>query len=248
MKLVGVFSREHESCYQWLITFLVGLRSVRDVRPVNITNNFQTFQDEASKCGFAILYHSKKRGRVNVTNVLDSLYDNELQYLNSVHGKKNVLVVIDDLESSSEAEKYRILTHQPSIQNLAEDLFIFSSSDKAFLNEANSDGYQSPSHPMKALDEIRKIIEGGRVRVGHVIPGDPDRGFSPPAPRRLLSNRLCWLGLIFLIAIIMIIVIIVLSVNKAHAPGTTAPDGTTATSELQSIISNLTMALLNITV
>lgn len=235
MKLVGIFSREDESCYQWLSYRLVRYKNVKDVRSVTITNRFQRFQEETSKCNFAILYHSKKRGRVNVTDVTDSLYDEELQYLNDEYGRENVLVVIDDLDSSSEEEKRKILSHQPKIRDLAKKLFIFSAEDKAALNDG---GYQTLHSPPSALNDIRRILEGNKERVVHDIEGQTDGEFSPPSQRRRQLSRPCLVGLLFLIGFGAIILIIVLS-QKSHEPVTPTPANTTGTPKYHLLIINM---------
>ncbi|XP_075140505.1 uncharacterized protein LOC142216530 [Leptodactylus fuscus] len=237
MTLVGIFSREDISCYNWLINNLVASRSARDVRPVTITNNFLTFQEEASKCNFAILYHSKNRGRVNVTDVTDSLYDRELQHLCDVHGRNNVLVVIDDLNSSSESEKQRILTHQPSIRELARDLFIFSSEDKAALTEG---GYQSSPHTLRALDDIKRVIKGRKGRVSHDIERQPSETSTHPTQRRPIPSRRCIIIILALIAFIGIILIIVLNLPKNHHLGAFTPVHSTEAPKYYTVSSNMT--------
>ncbi|XP_073491181.1 uncharacterized protein [Aquarana catesbeiana] len=87
--------------------------------------------NDLSQCTFGILYHTKNRGRVNITNVNDSLYDEELENLNKILGKDNVFVVIDDLEDNSDQEKTRILENQPSIGMLASDFLLISQKQKA---------------------------------------------------------------------------------------------------------------------
>ncbi|XP_056391902.1 uncharacterized protein LOC130284944 isoform X2 [Hyla sarda] len=206
MKLVGIFSREDESCYRWLVNRVVSWKNVRDVRSVSITNNNEKFREETSKCQFGILYHSKKRGRINVIDVIDSLYDYELQHLNTIYGKKNVLVVIDDLDNSSDEEKYRILSHQPSIQLLAQDLFLFSVADKAALNTL---GYQVADDPQRALDEMRKIIEGDK-NWSFPDTENPRRGdLRSSSGRCRWSTRPC---MVLIIAVIVIVVIVLISV------------------------------------
>ncbi|KAG8545587.1 hypothetical protein GDO81_020634, partial [Engystomops pustulosus] len=83
---VGIFSRSSESDYSWLVKQLrseVFSPYVSEVRPFYISNN-QSGQiyEELSRCSFGILYHTKNRGRVNVTDVTDSLYDEELKAMN----------------------------------------------------------------------------------------------------------------------------------------------------------------------
>ncbi|KAM4026517.1 uncharacterized protein ACNLHF_026746 [Anomaloglossus baeobatrachus] len=230
MVLVGVFSREDESSYRWLVDVLVSSRCMDDVRCVTITNTFQKFMEETDKCDFAILYHSKKRGRVNVTNVVDSLYDDELQYLHNVYGRNNVLVVIDDLDISSEEEKSRILNHQPSIGEFALDLFIFSSNDKANLyRRAN-----------QSLEEMKRIIRGARRRGGNVH-GTEHRTEASADARGTRANRCCMISIIVAIAIAGIILIIVLSTSHHQSSGHHSTGATTHRAIIKNI-SNLTTA------
>ncbi|CAN2391479.1 hypothetical protein PRIEUP_LOCUS1519, partial [Pristimantis euphronides] len=137
--VVGIFSREDDSCYRFLSDFLKAQDWVREVRHFTITNSgFQRLQEEASRCHCAVLYHSKNRGRLNITNVTDSLYDEELQDLSSKLGRRNVLVVADDLDRSCPEEKPRILRNQPLIRETAAELFLFSKmekNDEDLLNE-----------------------------------------------------------------------------------------------------------------
>ncbi|CAI9574060.1 unnamed protein product [Staurois parvus] len=104
------------------------------VHPVYISNNANDFYKVAPGHDFAILYHTKKRGRINVTNVTDSLYDEELRHLHDKLGRKKVVVVIDDLEDSSDKEKTRIQTAQEDLQKHACDLFLFSTADKNHID------------------------------------------------------------------------------------------------------------------
>ncbi|XP_041432972.1 uncharacterized protein LOC108701744 isoform X2 [Xenopus laevis] len=127
--LLGIFSRNDQPKYQWLIDSAYS--AVPDIRPVHITNDSgEDFRKMVHKCTFAILYHTLTRGRMNITNVTDSLYDVELQYLHDILGKENVIVVIDDLDDSSPGEKDRILKEQSRIGHLARDLFLFSTTEK----------------------------------------------------------------------------------------------------------------------
>ncbi|XP_044158595.1 uncharacterized protein LOC122944422 isoform X3 [Bufo gargarizans] len=132
--VIGIFSREAESQYSWLMSALGShphRGRIAEVRPCCISNNgLQQFYQDLSLCKFGILYHSKNRGRINVTDVVDALYDEELKDLSSRHGKSNVIVVIDDLEDSSDQEKRRILSHQPSIGTMAAGLFLISLEEK----------------------------------------------------------------------------------------------------------------------
>ncbi|MEE6511009.1 hypothetical protein FKM82_031395 [Ascaphus truei] len=154
---VGIFSRDGQSSYKWLSHFLaVTPPTVMDVRPVYISNNnSKNFREEVSKCKFAILYHTKKRGRINITDVTDSLYDEELEYLSHYLGKEKVIVLIDDLQDISSLEKTRILQNQPSIGRLAHNLFLFNRVDKENLPVLGTSDSMK-----KNLEQIKKIIMG----------------------------------------------------------------------------------------
>ncbi|XP_031749119.1 uncharacterized protein LOC100487159 isoform X5 [Xenopus tropicalis] len=135
--LIGIFTRDDQTFYDWLSRTLAAFPAVQDVRSVYIHNDrFVQFSEEVSKCTFAILYHTNNRGRINVCDVQDSLYDTELEYLYTIYGKNKVLVVIDDVEDSSFDMKTRILTQQPSISRWASDLFLFSNEEKNSLSQS----------------------------------------------------------------------------------------------------------------
>ncbi|XP_069838468.1 uncharacterized protein [Dendropsophus ebraccatus] len=130
---VGIFSRSSESEFEWLKKLLDSeyfCDAVKNVRPCYISNRgFNQFMTNVSNCSFGILYHTKNRGRINITDVTDSLYDEELDYMSKMLDK-NVIVVVDDLQDASEEEKSRIQGSQPSIQDKAKGLFLFTSEEK----------------------------------------------------------------------------------------------------------------------
>ncbi|KAE8578356.1 hypothetical protein XENTR_v10023480 [Xenopus tropicalis] len=180
-RVVGIFSREDQSLYEWLMRVLLSFALVRDVKPVFISNNnFVTFLEEVSQCDFAILYHSMRRGRINVTDVLDSLYDGELEVLYRVQGKKKILVVIDDLDDSSANAKNEILQSQPSIGRWAEELFLFSTQEKDCLGPGPDLLIQADDHhsinsatQMKEkLGRMKQVIEGKKEETSLPIQHD----------------------------------------------------------------------------
>ncbi|XP_053326502.1 uncharacterized protein LOC128501151 [Spea bombifrons] len=131
---VGIFSRSSRKDYEWLETLLRSAAfgsQVKDVRSFVISNNgFRQFTEEVSRCSAGILYHTKNRGGLNITDVTSSLYDEELKYLASRLGKDNVFVLIDDLEDADGEEKTKILETQPSIVRFASDLLLITSREK----------------------------------------------------------------------------------------------------------------------
>ncbi|XP_073416606.1 uncharacterized protein [Dendrobates tinctorius] len=133
-RVVGIFSRSATVDYEWLMTALkspmfTGL--VAEPRPVYISNRDEHhFRKAVQDCDFAILYHTKNRGRINIINVTDSIYDEELTYMASSKGRDNVIVLVDDLEKSDYQEKCRILDGQPGITINSRDLILVTSNEK----------------------------------------------------------------------------------------------------------------------
>ncbi|KAM4651980.1 uncharacterized protein O3C94_014305 [Discoglossus pictus] len=160
VKKIGIVSRDGRAQYKWFIDFL--LTFYQDVISIYISNDSsQKYWDEISKCSFVILYHSKTRGRVNITDVTDSLYDEELERLSQELGKRNVMVLIDDLDEGTDDEKNRILENQPSIKRLARELFIFSVKEKAAYTK-NTSHLKLYSYANNKLQRIKGIIQRKR--------------------------------------------------------------------------------------
>ncbi|XP_075687602.1 uncharacterized protein LOC142656558 [Rhinoderma darwinii] len=152
---VGIFSRDDETSYQWLARYLSTDRNVRSIHSVQVTNKSpEDFREGTRRCTFAILYHTKKRGRINITDVTDSLYDEELEHLSSAKGRENVIVVIDDLEDDGDnGHRARILQNQPSLQRLTIEVLCFTLEEKRTL----TGNCPSPEAEAK-LRQIQKII------------------------------------------------------------------------------------------
>ncbi|OCT56403.1 uncharacterized protein LOC121398215 [Xenopus laevis] len=168
---VAICSREPPDSYNWLLRLLERAdfkKKVNEINPVHISNDFSRFQKDISGYTFAVLYHSKRRGRINVTDVTDSLYDKELDFMHQSLGKERVIVVIDDLDDSSESEKNRILQSQKSIGQLACDLFLFSTNDKDSISSANKtpDVDTKIDSLYQTVREAKKVINGPNLRAG----------------------------------------------------------------------------------
>lgn len=87
-RVVGIFSRSAPDDYDWLTRALKSSNLVKESRSVFISNREEHhFRDAVQDCDFTILYHTKNRGRINITNVTDSLYDEQLQYMSTYKGR-----------------------------------------------------------------------------------------------------------------------------------------------------------------
>ncbi|KAM4628520.1 uncharacterized protein O3C94_019197 [Discoglossus pictus] len=163
---VCVFSRSARSNYQWLMSQLQSSSYgdlVKDVRAVYISNNSSQFELDYSDCTFAILYHTRKHGRINITDVTDSLYDGELEKMYLKLGRDNVIVVIDDLEDSSDKEKNRILQSQPSIRNWATETFLFTEDEKqSKIRSSSSENLSGDGRHIEKLRRMKEIIKKRR--------------------------------------------------------------------------------------
>ncbi|XP_063285176.1 uncharacterized protein LOC134571060 [Pelobates fuscus] len=154
--VIGIFSRDE--CPPLLVDFLRSHKSlIREVRTFYISNNGKReFKEQISGCDFGILYHTKRRGRVNITDVTDSLYDTELVGMSEQLGKEKVIVLVDDLDSSGSQEKERILNNQISIKKYAQDLILISCAEKTAYQTANGD-----DSIREKLDTMLDIINTG---------------------------------------------------------------------------------------
>ncbi|NP_001088536.1 uncharacterized protein LOC495410 [Xenopus laevis] len=157
---IGIASRSSESDFEWLAQHLKNSCQA-DVRYIYISNNGRhKFWDDVSHCTFAILYHTKKRLRINITDVTDSLYDEQIKYLSSKLGKDNVIVVVDDLDNSSNEEKERILQSQPSIGRHAKDLILFTQkeTDPNYKRLVAQQIEEDEINVKKKLDALKEIL------------------------------------------------------------------------------------------
>ncbi|XP_063285172.1 uncharacterized protein LOC134571058 [Pelobates fuscus] len=169
---VGIFSRDGDVNYVWLVKLLLSqfFNSVVDeVRSVYISNIRSNFLSELRNFSFAILYHTQKRGRLNVTNVTDSLYDEELEDLHNQYGKKNVIVLMDDLEDNSQNKKDKILREQYDIKDKACELFLISEMEKEScnLNSSNQEWSEDPISPR--LQEEHRSMSKKRAQIKDII-------------------------------------------------------------------------------
>ncbi|XP_077129844.1 uncharacterized protein LOC143785060 isoform X2 [Ranitomeya variabilis] len=151
---VGIFSRSTKKDYSWLVEMLKSEEFSSHVANIKscLIFNKQTTQnliDDINHCTFGILYHSKNRGTVNVTDLTDSLYDEELETLHMILGKENLLVIIDDLEDSSDNQQTRILEEQPSIAERAADLLLVSHEDK-----------MDPALLRMNMEKVKTLLQG----------------------------------------------------------------------------------------
>ncbi|XP_077129797.1 uncharacterized protein LOC143785030 isoform X2 [Ranitomeya variabilis] len=144
---VGIFSRDGEANSKWLINLLYTMFQslVGKVKPIYISNSGGNFISGLSQSSFAILYHTKKRGRLNIANVTGSLYDEELKDLRDHFGRSNVVVLVDDVEDSGDSNRRRILEEQ-QLDSYATELILISEQEKesASLTGPNPSLSESP--------------------------------------------------------------------------------------------------------
>ncbi|KAM4026205.1 uncharacterized protein ACNLHF_026510 [Anomaloglossus baeobatrachus] len=138
---VGIFSRDGEANYTWLYGLLyteMFRNLVGNVQNIYISNNSGSFITGMSQSSFAILYHTKRRGRLNIANVTDSLYDDELKDLSDHLGRSNVVVLLDDVEDGSDSNMRRILEEQ-RLDSYATEVILISEQEKESAGLSGSD-------------------------------------------------------------------------------------------------------------
>uniref|UniRef100_A0A803JCZ4 Uncharacterized protein n=1 Tax=Xenopus tropicalis TaxID=8364 RepID=A0A803JCZ4_XENTR len=127
--VIGIFSRKSKESYSWLTDHLTW---EFDTKTFHLSNRGEWKQTEDFyECTHAILYQNS--WWLTISYALDSLYDEDLQFLSTMLGKKNVIVVQDDLMDAGPEAKSIRLRNQPSIENLAAELFLFSVEEKQSL-------------------------------------------------------------------------------------------------------------------
>ncbi|XP_072273019.1 uncharacterized protein [Pyxicephalus adspersus] len=166
---VGIFSLSSEDDYEWLLSLLKSealCSTVSAVLPHCISNNEkQKFREVVSQCTFGILYHTKNRGRINITDVCDSLYSSVIwNHVSSCPpwcdqgqqpGRRdNVIVVVDDVEDNSEEEKTQILKIQPKIGTFAQDLLLCNKikSEFVFIEKITNEESENKNTELPVID------------------------------------------------------------------------------------------------
>ncbi|XP_041434416.1 uncharacterized protein LOC121398921 isoform X2 [Xenopus laevis] len=209
--VVGIFSRDTRDAFDWLDRFLLTIPGVNDVRTIHITNtNYIEVMEEAYKCTFAILYHSKNRGRINVADVTDALYDKELDDLSRCLGRDRVIVVIDDVEDSCLEAKNNILQKQPSIGRLTIELYLFGDQDKNYQGEASN-------FTGNKLVHMKRLISG-KINKDHRPETSVNMDNYVPYTDKSRKNIIGFLKnygvMIFGIIVVLVIVAVVISCNR----------------------------------
>ncbi|XP_073490841.1 uncharacterized protein [Aquarana catesbeiana] len=172
--MVGIFSRESDETYQWLIDQLLSpqFRSVvQDVRTVLVSNTVcghsAQLAQEINKCNFAILYHTKKRGRLNVTDVTDSLYDQELRHLSEKLGREWVIVLVDDVETDDSEVYNQMLHDQPLINQLSGLLIVMNKDEKSQYDRSEGSGTYQQGMGIHSKEKIEKIL--AKIKKGNNV-------------------------------------------------------------------------------
>ncbi|XP_053551025.1 uncharacterized protein LOC128642320 isoform X2 [Bombina bombina] len=194
MGKIAIVSRDGRVCCDWLMDALAPVTTEYSYIPSGGSTNLR---DAVGSCSLVILYHTKTRGRINVTDVTDSLYDKELKELSDVLGKTRVIVVIDDLEDSSYSEKIRILNNQPSIGRLAKELFLFSTQEKKAYTK-NTRETESAASAHKKITSIKNSVT--------VLP----------------LKRICLIITVTAVIILLVVLCVTLSNRENHPASTTA--------------------------
>ncbi|XP_068102777.1 uncharacterized protein [Hyperolius riggenbachi] len=168
---VGIFSRDGKENCTWLINLLrspMFQSLVEYVLNVYITDDPRLFTNAITQCTFAILYHTKKRGSLNIANVPNSLYNDELRDLSEELGE-SVVVLVDDLEDSSDGTKRRLLMEQPLIEQCASDLILISKSEKQAANLVGTDPRWCPSPTSPALQDAHDSMHNKVYRLRNLM-------------------------------------------------------------------------------
>ncbi|XP_073491200.1 interferon-induced very large GTPase 1-like [Aquarana catesbeiana] len=161
--VIGVFSCSENSKFSWLKILLsskeFGNHQVifHQISP----GNMKGFHSMVSHCKFGILYHCMDQGYKPLTDMENSLYDEELKYLSTTLGKSRVIVVMDKLGNSDEEAKCWTLENQPSLGMLARDVLLFSKQENTHQEKPNRSMHVDRNLGMfyEKLNTLKEILK-----------------------------------------------------------------------------------------
>ncbi|CAN2390409.1 hypothetical protein PRIEUP_LOCUS446 [Pristimantis euphronides] len=171
---VGIFSRDVEDNYKWLINLLrtrLFQSVVEVVLPVCISNTGRSFVTGLDESSFAILYHTKKRGRLNIASVTDSLYDEELEDLSRRLGRSNVIVLVDDLEDIS--DNMRRMLQEQGLDMYVCEVILVSGREKELSNLSGPDTRLSQSPITASMQDVCSSLHEKLVNLKGIMEHAP---------------------------------------------------------------------------
>uniref|UniRef100_A0A4W3HUH2 Uncharacterized LOC103189741 n=2 Tax=Callorhinchus milii TaxID=7868 RepID=A0A4W3HUH2_CALMI len=104
------------------LTYLLLKKTVR---------NFLGFRDYKT---LYVFHHSVLQGRMNLTDVYDSLYDNVLKSTSNKAGKESIIFIVDDVQDGKTSQN-NIKVEQPTLSQCCESVFVFQKTEKNRWNQ-----------------------------------------------------------------------------------------------------------------
>eukprot|EP00062_Callorhinchus_milii_P023782 gi/632982989/ref/XP_007908426.1/ PREDICTED: uncharacterized protein LOC103189732 [Callorhinchus milii] len=81
-----------------------------------------------------VFHHSALQGRMNITDVYDSLYDYILRYMSWRVGRKSIIFIVDNVQDGKTAQN-NIKVEQPTLSQCCNNIFIFQNTEENGWNQ-----------------------------------------------------------------------------------------------------------------
>ncbi|XP_007883264.1 uncharacterized protein LOC103172281 [Callorhinchus milii] len=118
--------------FHWLYAGCCGLTYLLLEKPViREVQNFLGFKRYKT---LYVFHHSVLQGRMNLTNVYDSLYNNILKYMSHKAGKESIIFIVDDVQDGKTAQN-NIKVEQPTLSQCCESVFVFQKTEENRWNQ-----------------------------------------------------------------------------------------------------------------
>uniref|UniRef100_A0A4W3HBM4 Uncharacterized protein n=1 Tax=Callorhinchus milii TaxID=7868 RepID=A0A4W3HBM4_CALMI len=121
--------------FHWLFSCCCGFR-------------YSWMKQEARKCKpflgclwqkkLNVFHHSALQGRMNITDVYDSLYDYILTYMSWRVGRESIIFIVDNVQDGKTTQD-NIKVEQPTLIQCCNKIFIFQNTDENGWNQLEED-------------------------------------------------------------------------------------------------------------
>uniref|UniRef100_A0A4W3HAB9 Uncharacterized protein n=1 Tax=Callorhinchus milii TaxID=7868 RepID=A0A4W3HAB9_CALMI len=85
-----------------------------------------------------VFHHSNRQGRMNITDVFDSLYDHILMYMSQKVGRESIIFIVDNVQDGQTAQD-NIKVEQRTLSQSCNEIFIFQETEKNGWNQQEKD-------------------------------------------------------------------------------------------------------------
>eukprot|EP00062_Callorhinchus_milii_P023787 gi/632982994/ref/XP_007908428.1/ PREDICTED: uncharacterized protein LOC103189735 [Callorhinchus milii] len=103
-----------------------------------------------------VFHHSVLQGRMNLTDVYDSLYDNVLKSTSNKAGKESIIFIVDDVQDGKTAQD-NIKAEQPTLSQCCKSIFVFQKTEENGWNQQEDCRLKKFLQTYSNADELTKV-------------------------------------------------------------------------------------------